>query len=201
MDINSGAHSVYVTLGASNHSYTEREKDDYYATDPRALEMLLETESFSKDIWECACGEGHLSEVLVSRGYNVRSTDLIDRGYGVGGVDFLLHDPQEQVNADIITNPPYKYALEFVSKAIDTITDGHKVAMFLRLQFLEGRSRRKLFDKYPPSRVYVASGRINCCKNGDFSEKSRKEHSSAQAYAWFIWEKPFHGDTIIKWFN
>lgn len=201
MNTNSGSHSLFVTLGASNHTDTDREINDYYATDPKALELLLEQESFSNDVWECACGEGHLSEVLINNGYKVKSTDLIDRGYGIGGVDFLEIPLQEQVDADIITNPPYKYAQDFVEKAIESISDGHKVAMFLKLQFLEGKTRRKLFDKYPPSKIYVASGRINCCKNGDFSAENRKSHSSAQAYAWFIWEKPFHGDTVVKWFN
>lgn len=101
---------------------------------------------------------------------------------------------------DIITNPPYKYAKEFVEKAIEVVADGHKVAMFLKLQFLEGKARRELFDKFPPARIFVASGRINCCKNGDFSAEQRA-NNSAQAYAWFIWEKPFNGNTILKWFN
>lgn len=197
--MNINTHGVFVTLGASNHSEESRADFDYYATDPKALSLLLDIESFSENVWECACGEGHLSKVLEERGHNVTSTDLIDRGYGEGGVDFL-NIKQEFYDGDIITNPPYKYAQEFVEKAISLIGDGHKVAMFLRLSFLEGKQRRKLFDKYPPSRVYVASGRINCCKNGDFSDERRK-NSSAQAYAWFVWEKPLVNQPTIKWFN
>lgn len=190
--------AVFVTLGATNHALAERENNDYYATDPIAVELLLEKESFSDKIWECACGEGHISKVLERHGYQVMSTDLIDRGYGTGGVDFLTSDIR--YDGDIITNPPYKYAREFVEHAIESVVDGHKVAMFLRLQFLEGKARRELFDKYPPKLVYVASGRINCCKNGDFSKKQR-DNSSAVAYAWFIWEKPFFGETTVRWFN
>ena len=77
--------SIYKTLGASNHTDKERQVNDYYATEPKAMEILLEVETFNKDIWECACGEGHLSEVLIKYGHNVLSTDLIDRGYGIGG--------------------------------------------------------------------------------------------------------------------
>ena len=194
----SASHSTFVTLGATNHGAFDRQTDDYYATDPKALELLLELEQFSKDVWEPACGEGHLSKVLLHHGYNVKSTDLIDRGYGEGGVDFLASSGP--VDSDIVTNPPYKYALEFVEHALDVVTDGHKVAMLLRLNFLEGKKRRELFDVAPPARVYVASGRINCCKNGDFS-KSQRENNSAQAYAWFVWEKDYTGDTILKWFN
>lgn len=193
-----GEHALFVTLGATNHSSTDRAINDYYATDPIAIELLLDKETFSNDIWECACGEGHLSKVLEQRGYNVVSTDLVDRGYGQGGIDFLTS--KEKFDGDIITNPPYKYAKEFVERAIESITDGHRVAMFLKLQFLEGKARRELFDKYPPKYVYVSSGRINCCKNGDFS-KEQRSNNSALAYAWFIWEKPFNGETTVRWFN
>ena len=85
MDTSLNTHGIFVTLGASNHSNTEREVDDFYATDPRAVELLLNLEQFSPDIWECACGAGHMSEVLNVHGYNVKSTDLIYRGYGMGG--------------------------------------------------------------------------------------------------------------------
>ena len=189
------AHSVFVTLGASNHSDTDREMNDYYATDPLAMELLLKLEQFSHDVWECSCGAGHLSKVLEEHGYNVTSTDLVYRGYGTGGVDFLKSN--KTFDGDIVTNPPYKYAKEFVQHAIESITDGHKVAMFLRLQFLEGKSRRTLFDKYPPKTVYVASGRINCAMGGDFENHK----GGAQAYAWFIWEKGYTDSTTIKWFN
>lgn len=193
-----GSHAVFVTLGASNHSLGNREKYDYYATDPRAVEELLKLEKFDRNIWEPACGEGHISKILEREGYNVLSTDLIDRSFGRGGCDFL--GQTECYDGDIITNPPYKYALEFVEHALELITNGHKVAMFLRLQFLEGKSRRRLFDKHPPRTVYVSSSRINCCKNGNFSPEQRS-NNSAQAYAWFIWEKGYKGDPVIKWFN
>ena len=190
--------SIYTTLGASNHTDKEREINDYYATEPKALEMLLDLETFSHDVWECACGEGHLSEVLKNRGHNVYSTDLIDRGYGIGGVDFLEHD--KSFDGDIITNPPYKFAKEFVEKAIKTVTNGHKVAMFLKLQFLEGKSRRKLFEEHSPKTIYVASSRLLCAKNAEF-EKMKQGGGSAVAYAWFIWEKDYKGETIVRWFN
>ena len=58
----SGSKKVFTTLGSSNHVPEEREAFDYYATDPRAVEMLLELEQFSPVIWEPACGEGHISK-------------------------------------------------------------------------------------------------------------------------------------------
>jgi hypothetical protein len=192
------SNSIYKTLGASNHTDKERQSEDFYATEPRAAELLLELEDFNERIWECACGEGDLSKVFEKAGHKVLSTDLVYRGYGTGGVDFL--QCTEVFNGDIITNPPYKYAKEFVEKAIELVPDGHKVAMFLKLQFLEGKARRELFEKYPPKIVYVASGRLLCAKNGDF-EGMKAGGGSAVAYCWYIFEKGYKGDTIIKWFN
>lgn len=126
------------------------------------------------------------------------STDLVNRGYGDRIVDFF--DWKAPVTGDIITNPPYKYAREFVEHALELIGEGHKVAMFLKLTFLEGKARRALFDTYPPKRIYVASGRLLCAKNGDF-EKMKAGGGSAVAYAWFVWEKGYTGDTVVKWIN
>jgi hypothetical protein len=196
--------SIYKTLGASNHTDKERESNDYYATEPKALGLLLELETFHPYVWECACGEGHLSEVLKAHGYNVRSTDIIDRGYpDAECADFLTttkDDIKTDFPRDIITNPPYKYAKEFVEHALDISMDGTKVAMFLKVQFLEGKARRELFEKHPPKVIYVASSRLLCAKNGEF-DKMRQGGGSAVAYAWFIWEKGFKGDTIVRWFN
>lgn len=140
--------SVFANIGATNHSTGEREKNDYYATEPKAAELLCDLETFSKNIWECACGEGHMAEVFKTRGYNVIASDLIERGYGTSGVDFLKWDMP--FDGDIITNPPYKYAKEFVEHALSLIPDGRKVAMFLKVQFLEGKARKKMFEESPP---------------------------------------------------
>ncbi len=188
--------SIFVTLGASNHVEEEREENDYYATQPLAVEKLLEIETFSTNIWECACGEGHISKVLENRGHIVKSTDLIDRGYGESGVDFLKQT--NRFDGDIITNPPYKYAQEFIEKALSLISEKRKVAMFLKLQFLEGKRRKSLFLSDPPHTVWVSSSRLACAKNGDFK---RSGLSGAVAYAWFIWEKGYNGPTYLKWFN
>jgi hypothetical protein len=196
---NSNKESIYKMLGASNHTEEERQKEDYYATDPIAVELLLDLETFNKDVWECACGEKHMSNVLEKRGFNVRSSDIIKRCDDIEEYDFLNNENIEW-NGDIITNPPYKYAEEFIYKALQIIPTGNKVAMFLRLQFLEGKKRKQLFTNFPPSKVLISSSRIICAKNADF-EKMKQGGGSAVAFAWFIWEKGFQGDPIIKWFN
>lgn len=190
--------STFVTLGASSHSENDREEHDYYATDPKAMELLLQLETFNNNILEPACGEGHLSKVLEANGYNVTSEDLIERGYGVGKKNFLSRE--EKFDGDIITNPPYKFSEEFLRKSMSLIRDGDKVVMFLKLQFLEGQSRKKLFKDFPPKIVYVSSKRITCAPNGEFV-KDGKTVGSAVAYCWYIWEKGYKGETILKWFN
>lgn len=73
-------------VGASNHTDKEREINDYYATPPEAIDYLLSGGAdLAQDLWECACGGGHLSKRLSEFGYNVKSTDLIYRGFGEGG--------------------------------------------------------------------------------------------------------------------
>lgn len=188
--------TTFVTLGSTNHSETEREKHDFYATDPIALEKLLKLEKFT-NVWESACGKGHLSEVLKKNNIHGKSSDMINRNYGEI-IDFLSIDILEW-NGDILTNPPFIYAIEFVKKAISIIPKGNKVAMFLRIQFLETKERKYFFKEFPPKTIYVSSSRITCALNGDFEKLSK--NGSAACYCWIIWEKGYKGETTLKWFN
>ena len=122
-------------------------------------------------------------------------------GGGIEQLDFLKATKADLDRPrDIITNPPYKYAKEFVEKALDLVDEGGKVAMFLKLTFLEGKARKELFLKHPPKVVYVSSSRLQCAKNGNFEEYG-KGVGTAIAYAWYVWEKGYSGDTVIRWFN
>ena len=199
--------STFTCLGASNHVEHDRAEHDYYATDPLAAQLLLEVEPELDNIWECACGEGHLVNVFRKNNKSGLASDLIDRGLiGAYQADFLkFEDGVHSINlysdglwhGDIVTNPPYKFALEFVKKAISFVPNGRKVCMFLKLTFLEGKARKEFFKQYPPKTVYVCSSRIKCAINGDFDSIG----SSATAYAWFVWEKGYTGDTVVKWIN
>ena len=180
-------------IGAHNLSKEDREKNDYYATDPEAVVSLMKIENLNSNIWECACGEGHLAKELIKAGYSVKCTDLIDRGFGMGGVDFLKET--EPFNGDIVTNPPYSLAKEFIAKAHEIIQTGNKICLIMKLQFLEGEKRKKLFEEYPPKTVWVSSCRIKHGINGDFSNAN-----SMMATAWYVWEKGFKGETALKWF-
>lgn len=192
-----GSKKVFTVLGSSNHALESRETFDYYATDPKAVEMLLELEQFAPVIWEPACGEGHISKVLQAHGYQVISTDLVYRGFGDPEPLDFLKETLDGFEGDIITNPPYSVGLEFVRRALESVRPGGKVAMFLKVQFLEGQKRGAFFKDTPPRIVYISRSRLSCAKNGDFE----RFPDSAIAYAWYVWEKGFTGDPVIKWFN
>jgi len=175
--------SSITTGGFHNNSKHEREKHDFYATNPTALEELLKREKF-ENVWECACGLGHLSDVLKKHNIHGKSSDLIDRGYGEQ-IDFLKH--KIDWDGDIITNPPYRQATEFVYKALNTLKIGRRVAMIFPQRYLSSKTRFKLFTRFPPQFVYAFSGRVSCALNGDF-----KIHSNSAAV------KQFCGGLEIK---
>ena len=190
---------VYKILGASNHSDSIRSKNDFYATPPLAVEQLLEVETFDKNVWEPATGMNHITDVLEEHGYNVRRSDIVDM---VGDpkleiIDMLNSD--EKFDGDIVTNPPYGKSLEFLKKCIDAVPEGNKVAMFLKIQFLETKKRADYFQENPPKVIYVAARRFGCSPTGEFNEDGNC--GSAVCYAWFVWEKGFKGNPIIKWIN
>lgn len=189
-------------MGARNGALESREDNDYYATDPRALELFLDKfnndgERLHDKVWECACGEGHLVNVLKRYGHEVFCSDIIDRGCeGTEIMNFITAGCKWY--GDILTNPPYKHAKEFVLKALDSIDNGYKVIFFLKCQFLEGQDRFKnIFKDYPPKYAYVHSARQNCAKNGDF----KKYTSATLCYCWFVWQKGFKGETILRWID
>lgn len=195
--------SVWKILAASNYSDSEREQNDYYATDPIAIDKLQGGLCLSSNIWECAAGEGYLSRRLSEFNHEVYSSDIVERGFKLDKVlDFLTATPLDIPFTgifDIVTNPPYKYATEFVIKALDLLPLGGKCCMFLKLTFLEGKRRyADLFKNNPPRMVFVFSERIICAKNGAF-DYVRNTGGSAVAYAWFVWQKGYTGETIVKW--
>jgi len=179
-----------LSIVGSSRSNGEREENDFYPTPPEATISLMEREKFSGLVWECACGDGSMSKVIAE--YNpVKSTDLVDRGYGNSGIDFL-----EQIDEvdNIITNPPYKLAKEFVLHAKRTATK--KIAMLCKLVFLESSGRYDMWQdtKFPLKTVYVFCKRVPIYKSG-----ITMKNSGLIAYAWFVWDKNYVGKPQIEW--
>ena len=193
------AKTAFRLIGASNHADDARQTEDYYATEPSAIDELLKKESFNRSIWEPACGQRSLSRRLEEFGYEVRDSDIVARPCDkpIEVLDFMqCFEPWE---GDIVTNPPYGIAMEFIQHALGLVKDGAKVAMFLRLLFLEGKQKYdRLFLPNPPKAVYVCSKRMNCAKNGDFE---KYDTNNFTAYAWFVWQKGYKGKPMLDWIN
>lgn len=173
----------------------DRVENDYYATPSESTLKLLEVEDFKGNVLEPCCGEGHISEVLKEKDYEVFSNDLVNRGYGESFKDFLNDNFETYDN--IITNPPFKYAKEFIEKSLE-ITTG-KVAMFCKIQLLEGVSRKEMFESTPLKTVYVFTKRQNPLRNGSPVDENGKKWSSTMCFAWFVWEHGYEGKPNIEW--
>lgn len=181
-----------------------RAENDYYATHPDSTNSLLDVEEIIYPVLEPSCGEGHISKLL-GKGL-VYSFDLVNRGYGVGGIDFIktnFNDPYNQVFPvgkieTILTNPPFNLFQDFVEKSLKIANK--KVIMFGKLQALEGIKRATFLETTPLKIVYVFKKRQQPMRNGkEFDEKTGKKMSSTMAFAWYVWEIGYKGSPEIKW--
>lgn len=187
----------------------ERRAGDHYCTEPRCTRVLLNAVALPHIIWEPACGKGDISEVLEEAGHTVMSTDLINHGYGAGGVDFLLDNASTHCRKPkaqgIVTNPPYghqgRLAEDFIERGLDIIIPNAGVmCLLLRLAFLAGKSkkRRKIMHDCPqfggvvllPFRPY-------------WDESWREGAPPAKAspfidYFWGIWDARHRGGTTVE---
>lgn len=172
--------------------FADLDGPDFFPTPAWATFALIDNERFDGGIWECACGNGAMSKVLEQTARPVVSSDLYQRGYGDGGVDFLDADCRAD---NIVTNPPYNAAEGFVHSGAKLAR--RKFALLLRLAFLEGANRANtIFAKVPPSRVWVFSERITFYPAG-----AVQKGSGTTAYAWFVWDKDASSTTELKWFK
>lgn len=170
-----------------------READDFYRTPASCTRRLLQIEQFPHSIWEPACGDGAISDVLIAAGHDVISTDLVDRDYGTARRDFLME--QKLAAPGVVSNPPFKLADEFVLHALHL--GAVKVAMFMRLAWLEGGARHgQLWSKHPPARVWVFSKRQTLWRGDDANAKDK---GGAIAFAWFVWDAGFRGAPALGW--
>jgi hypothetical protein len=173
-----------------------RARYEFYPTPPEATRALLSVEQFDGPIWEPACGRGAISMVLEAAGHDVLSTDLIQRDYGAGGIDFLR---QTQPRAKhIVTNPPYGRGLgdAFVRHALDLTRDtGGTVAMLLNVASLCHPNRHRLWVQNPPAAIY-ALDELVCWPEGDPALANRA--TNMHRYCWVVW-RPRHAGRPTFW--
>lgn len=185
---------------AGGNSSTEKADNDFYATDPKTVRIFLdESYDIFKDvskIHEPCCGQGHLSKVLEEYfECKIQNTDLIDRGFGEGNVDYL--NTYFKGNADlIITNPPFSLMNEFIEKGIQ---DTNRFLVLLgKIQTLETKERKRILENTPLKYVFVHSKRQATWKNGEPLDPNGKKWATTMCLAWFVWDKEYYGEPIIK---
>ena len=115
----------------------ERQDRDFYPTPAWVTEALRRRVRLPTGIWEPCCGNGAMAQVLEGHGHRVVGTDLVDRGYGEAGRDFLVETQLPDGVAAIVTNPPYGRRLfEFVDRALElTRLVGGTVAILINTQW------------------------------------------------------------------
>jgi hypothetical protein len=183
--------------GNARGSGYARNAHDWYVEPPHAVRALLDAEPIEGRVWDPACGRGTIPRVIEERGIDGFGTDLVDRGFGGGGIDFMRHSPPLMDN--IICNPPYKIINAWIDRALKLTT--RKVAIFAPLTFLEGIKRGAWFPTTPLSRVLVFSWRVNCPSGElapDFDAPIEAwDKGTSKAYAWFIWDHAHAGEARV----
>ena len=159
-----------------------RQKDDFYPTPAYVTQALLDNYRFTGEIWEPACGDGRMSKILEQYYSKVESSDLINRGYGTAGVDFLASSREVD---NIITNPPFNLAFEFIVQGLRL--SRRCLALLLPIRYLTGKRRAKLYHEFPPAKVIVIPNKVDFLGFG----------SPAMEFAWFVWEKGVSQTTIV----
>lgn len=173
---------------------------DFYTTPPEATRALLSVETFDGSIWEPACGDGRISRVLKNGGHTVVSTDLINRGYGIAGIDFLKETDARATH--IVTNPPYGSGLadKFIGKALVlTRRTGGKVAMLLDLTALCHPTRHARFIASPPAVIY-ALDQLVCVPNGEATRVQFMARADRR-YCWMVWKPGHSGRSAFWWLS
>lgn len=162
----------------SNASNKKRRELDFYPTPPDVTHALLSFLNIPTNyiVWEPACGNGAMSEVIMEYGYGVISTDIRQTGYGMGGIDFL--SARRECDA-IITNPPFADSQKFILHAID---QAGIVAMLLKSQYWHAAKRKKLFAEHPPAYILPLTWRP------DFMNGERGGAPTMEVL-WTVWEK------------
>ena len=162
-----------------------REKDDLYETPGWVTELLLKEEIFVGEILEPAVGRGKIKKVLENKGLKVTGLDINPEFKPDITLDFRNYSKEA---SNIITNPPFIFALEYVKKCLEIVKKGGKVALLLRLNFLESKKRYVFFKENMPKKLIVLSERPKFLNN----------KTDSICYSWFVWEKGWSGETVLK---
>lgn len=179
----------------------ERDPHDWYVEPIECSLALFAEESYEGRVWDPACGLGRIIEAAESSGLEAFGTDLIERSSRcVETFDFLYgHQAREFTN--IVSNPPFKHAEEFVIQALCLVPDGGKVTMLLPLVWLSGfSSKRAWLPKSPLSTVMPISPRPSM-PPGAVIEAGIRAGNGTKDFAWFTWTKGYDEKPNVMFLN
>jgi hypothetical protein len=173
-----------------------RESRDFYATPAWVTEALLRHVRLRGPVWEPCCGDGAMSTVLAAHGHDVVSTDIMDRGFGESGVDFLACSAVRHACRSIVTNPPYgevgsgavpsrssSAMLGFLRHSLLlTASVQGQLALLVRLQWIAGRRVAETMSAAPFAAVIVLSRRIRWFDMGEATNAAQHHH------AWVVFD-------------
>lgn len=179
----------------------DRVKSDFYPTPPLATFILHKYVDLPRVIVEPCAGRGNISIELLRHGYDVRSYDLNEyKDYLCSvtvGQDVLSLEKPIDAQA-LVTNPPYHKDLPRLI-AEKGVAEYDLTALFVRLTFLEGKKRKKLFTEHPPSDIIFLSDRIRF-DTGLVEPIEKKDQLGGMiAYCWIIFRKDHNGPTNLRW--
>jgi hypothetical protein len=180
----------------SSHQHVDRGLDAYFSP-PEATASLLHIEEkyLPKYIWEPAAGDGAIVRPLREAGLTVIASDIVD--YGLEGcriVDYLKAKPIPDVKG-VVTNPPYKLAMQFAQKAL---REAPYLALLLRTNFLESTARLPFFHRHQPARIWISSRRLPMMHRHGW--QGRRAPSNT-CFAWFVWDERCMQKRVIDWFD
>lgn len=171
-----------------------------YETHPAVTRALLRYERFEGGIYEPACGPGLLVQELRAHGHRVVASDLHHyEGNGApGGVDFLQVQRLPEGCQDVVMNPPYSLAAQFVAHALDL--GALQVAALLRHNFAEGGERvperENVLDVRSPRIVHVFKKRLPMMHRRGWTGKKA---ANQMVHAWWIWDQRLPPTTPGVW--
>lgn len=166
--------SLQATRMIGGNAGGKRAESDFYPTPPDVTEALLRFLDLPPYtcVWEPACGDGHMSKVMMQHDLVVIESDL------KYGQDFLT---LEDVDCDwIITNPPFSIADKFVERCI---ASGKPFALLLKSQYWHAKKRLSIFREHPPTFVCPLTWRP------DFLFEQDGNHKPLMDVMWVIWER------------
>lgn len=209
---NTNTNSLARMLAATSHKVNgERDLNDFYATPPKVVRMMLDklkeyNETDLGIVWEPCAGMNHITNVLIENSYDVVTSDLNVLEDGIIEQDFFTTDENFLKNVNlfgkkfsIVTNPPYKFVNKWYEHSMNILPEGGKLIQFVKIQFLETGGRYELFKKWKPKYIWSMVRRYQCAQGGDF--KGGDGSGGIAMYAWVITEKGYNGPTIFDWIN